>query len=84
MLTKCMVSSIRGSYLQLGIFIHMFAELLLFIVTTAYSYEFTVSCVVNILYFTSILVLFWLKGFSTMNTVAVSTSHICIPLTMCS
>ena len=83
MLTKCMVSSITGSYLELGIFTHMSNELLLFIVTIAYLYEFTVSSGVNILYFTSILVLFWLKGFSTMNTVAVSTSHICIPLTMC-
>jgi len=83
MLTNCMVSSITGSYLELGIFTHMSAELLLFIVTIAYLYELTVSRGVNILYFTSILVLCWLKGFSTMNTVVVSTSHICIPLTMC-
>jgi hypothetical protein len=55
-----------------------------FITTIAYLYEFTVSSGINIQYLTSILVLCWLKGVPTMNTVALSISHICILLTTCS
>jgi len=53
-----------------------------FVVTTAYLYEFTVSRGVR--YLTSVLVPCRLKGFPTMNTVALSMSHFCILITMCS
>jgi len=53
MLTECVVSSITGSYLELGIFTHMSVELLLFVVIIAYLYEFTVSRGVNIYVFFS-------------------------------
>ena len=55
-----------------------------FVVTIVYLYEFTVSHGVNIQYLTSILVLCGLKGFPPMNTFTLSISHICILLTMCS
>ena len=92
MLTKCVVSSITGSYVELGIITHMSVELLLlegaveivvfFVVTTAYLCECTVLCGVNIRYLTSVLVPCWLKGFLTKNTVTLSIPHICIPFTM--
>jgi len=95
MLTECVVSSIIGSFVQLDIFTHVcrvavvgggccVENVVFFIVTIAYFYEFTVSCGVNIRYLTSILVPCWLKGFPAMNTVTLSISHICILLTMCS
>ena len=96
MLTVCVVSSTVRSYIELGIFTHMSVELPLlgggccienvvyFVVTIAYLYEFAVSRGINIRYLTSILVPCWLKGFPTMNTVTLSISHICILLTVCS
>jgi len=59
-------------------------NIVFFVVTIAYSCEFTVSHGINVRYFTSILVPCWLKCFPTMNTVTLSISHICIPLTVCS
>jgi len=87
MLTECVVSSITGSYVELGIFTHVcrvavvgggccVETVVLFVVPIAYLYEFTVSRDANIRYFTSILVPCWLKGFPTMNSRLIDITYL--------